>query len=597
MFTIIRQFLALMGRQRKTYFLAGAALMVATGFQLAFPWVLKRAVDAISAGSVALSYLAWLSGLLFAAALLEGVFTYLKSRWSALAAEGTVRDLRNRIFRRLMLLPFTSHNDMESGDMIQRATSDIQTIQRFLANQVAEVARTICLLVGVSALLFTLHRTLAMYSLTMLPLIFGFSFYFFGKIRDRFERFDKAEATVTSRLQEHLSGVRVVKAFAREAHEMSLFTRASEDMAREDIKLARLHAIFWPASDLLCMLQVVLVLLAGGLKVLSGEISLGAFVAFNTYIMYLVWPVRQVGRLLGEMGRASVSLRRIREILGMPEERLTEGAGADGEFRGAVEFRDVGFSYGRDRILRDISFRVEPGQTVAVLGATGAGKTTMMHLLGRYYDDYDGAIYIGGRELRRFTKQEVRSRVGIVLQEPFLFSRSLRENIAFGAPGASHADIRAMAVLAAVDEVIGEFPDGYETMVGERGVTLSGGQKQRVALARTLLAHTPILILDDTTSALDSETEAAVCAAIRGCVDGRTTFIITHRLSTAAGADRILVLDQGRLVQDGSHEELIACGGIYRSMHERLCDRQAQLKKELRHDKAWKYRAGIRQAI
>lgn len=580
----LRQFKAVLGNHSTTYMLAGIALMAATGFQLAFPYVLRHAIDAVALRSALSNHLLAVGLGLLVIAGGEAGFTYLKGRLSAKAAEGTVKELRIRIYRHLVEVPFTAHRDYHTGDVIQRATSDVQTLGRFLSTQIVEVARTVCLLLGVSAIMLHLDFTLALYALAVIPVIFLFSFLFVGKIQRQFESYDEAEAELSSKLQEYLTGIQVVKAFAREEYEHGAVQKINRKVLEEDLKLTKLHSVFWPTSDLLCMLQVFIILVVGGLRAVAGDISIGTFVAFNTYILYLIWPVRHVGRLLGELGRASVSLKRINEILAQPVEDLQKGnAKLKGGFKGEIEYRSVTFGYKDLEILHNVSFTLPAGQTVAILGPTGSGKTTLIQLLARFYDEYQGAILLDGKDIRELPKAKVRSYVGMVLQEPFLFSRTLQQNISYGDREAKERKVKRAAVVADIDATIAKLSDRYQTKIGERGVTLSGGQKQRVALARTLLPNTPILILDDTTSALDTETEARILAAIRKKFARKTTLIVTHRVSTAAEADLILVLEQGRVSQFGTHRELLRRPGYYQNLVRDYRQRHAKLKEELSH--------------
>ncbi|MBN1355137.1 ABC transporter ATP-binding protein [bacterium] len=592
---ILADLCTLMGKYRKTYVLSGVALVAATGFQLVFPWVLRCAIDGLNSDPGWRRRLFIFCLLLCGSASGEALFTYLKGRWASAASAGTIRDLRNHIFRHLMHLPVPVLSDLQTGDVIQRSTSDVQTIERFLSNQVTEVARTLCLLFGVGGLMFVMDARLATYALSVIPPIFLFSLQFFGRIRRRFEHYDEAEAALSTRVQEFLSGVRVVKAFARESYERDKFNNIDTELLNQDLRLTGLHAFFWPVSDMLCMLQVVIVLIAGGLRTISGDISMGVFVAFNSYVMFLVWPVRHVGRLLGEMGRASVSIMRIREILDLPSESLVRDVTGITRFKGSIEFRDVGFAYKGFPILKNISFRVEPGQTVAILGATGSGKTTLVQLMTRFFDDYRGLIMLDGRDIREIPKSVLRAQVGMVMQESFLFSRTIFQNIAFGLNDVDEHRVRDAAATAEVDRFVNDLPDGYASIVGERGVTLSGGQKQRVALARVLLNDPSVLILDDTTSALDTETEMRVCEALKRRQSGRTAFIVTHRLSAAASADLIIAMEDGRIVQKGSPMELESQDGYYRRLHTRA--RLACLNKETPHAGAKKRRNRISQTI
>lgn len=585
---LLKDFWRAMGAYRLTFFFAGLALVTATMFQLGFPWLLRRIIDALTGGTMTRNHLVLMALGLVLIAAGESLFTYLKGRWAALASEGAVCDLRNRLFRHLMRMPVSVQGDIQAGDFIQRATSDIQTLGRFLNVQVTEVARTLCLLFGVGGLMIVMQPGLALTALALVPPIFVFSFVIFGRIRKRFEQLDEAEATLSTIVQEYLTGIRVVKAFAREIYEGDRFKAANDAMVREDIRLSTLHAVFWPSSDIMCMMQAVIVLLIGGLKTIAGDMTLGTFVAFNTYVMYLIWPVRQVGRLLGEMGRASVSIHRINEILDMPVEPAEHGNGNGGcakPLKGGIHFNRVTFGYDETPVLKDITFRVKPGKTVAILGATGSGKTTLMQLLMRFHENFTGSITIDGRDIRDIPREELRSQIGLVMQEAFLFSRSIFDNIGFGMENPTRRTVRQAAVTAAVDRFVSEFPERYKTIVGERGVTLSGGQKQRIALARVLVKRPSILILDDTTSALDTETEATIWAALRKDLGACTAFIITHRLSTAAAANKIIVLDKGRIVQQGTHADLVRKPGLYQKLYQHHSVKVATLNRELGHGK------------
>ncbi len=597
MFPILKRFYCLLGSHKPTYLCAALSLLLATSFQLTVPWLIRGAIDTLETGIATRRNLIMTALAIVALTALEALFTFFKGRLSASASEGTVRDLRNAVFGRLMHIPMGVHATLQTGDVIQRATSDIGTIGRFLGLQVAEVARTLCLLIGVSVLLAALNPGLALYALAVVPPIFIFSAFFFSKIHSRFEQYDEAEAALSSRVQEHLSGIRVVKAFARETYELGLFDTANENLAGQDTHLIRLHSIFWPTSDLMCMMQAVIVLLIGGVKTISGDMTLGAFVAFNSYVMYLIWPVRHVGRLLGEMGRATVSIGRVQELLDLPVEEDAAGDVDGNASGGSIEFEDVSLVFGSNEVLSNVSLAIEPGQTLAILGATGSGKTTLVSLLGLFHDHYSGSIRIDGIELRDMSRQALRRRVGFVMQEASLFSRSIRDNIAFGPGEHSESDIRRAARTASADRFIGTFPDGYETLVGERGITLSGGQKQRLSLARTLVNDPPILVLDDTTSALDTQTESEICSAVRKGAAGRTTIIVTHRLSTAAGADRIAIMERGRLVQIGTHEELVDRDGAYRNLLNIQNTRMNRLRMEIENASNEIQRSRIQQAV
>ncbi len=573
----------IMGQRRRMYAAAGAALIIATGFQLAFPWILRRAIDGLASGAAWQHYLVWFSIGLLLIATGEALFTYMKGRLAARAAEGSVSELRQRLFRHLLLLPFASHGRIGTGDLVQRATTDVQTINRFLGTQVVEIMRTLCLLLGGTAAMFSLDPALAFVALGFLPPVFLFALVFFSRLKSRFQKLDEAEARLSSLVQEQVTGIRVVQAFARESYELGRFDAANSELRQRSERFSYLHAMFWPLSDSLSYLLTATVLAVGGLRVISGAISLGTFVAFDSYTILLLFPVRNLGRLIVELGRATVALRRICEVLAMEPEELGQAKGPRWTPRSGIELRNVGFAYDDLPVLRGVSFVIRPGETVAVMGTTGCGKSTLVHLLARFWDNYSGEILFDGKELRNIPRAEARRRIGLVMQEPFLFSRTLRDNIAFGARDATAKQIHNAARAAAVEQTIATFAEGYSTMVDERGMSLSGGQRQRVALARTLVCDPPVLVLDDTTSALDADTEARVWEQLRRRGRQRMSIVITHRVSTAAMADRILVLEQGRLVQQGAPHELIHQPGLFQRLHQLQNQRQAQLRKELTH--------------
>ena len=526
-----------------------------------------------------------LAVLLIVVNLIGGLFNYLRGKWSAEASESIAERMRNRLYRHLSAMGYDYHVKAETGDLIQRCTTDVDTVRRFLASQVIEVFRTVIMVVLALTLMSRIHVPLTLISLILIPPLFGLAFWFFHWVQKLFQETDEADGKLSAMLQESLTGVRVVRAFGRQRYESDRFTRCADDVHDKSVRISNVMAVYWSGSDALSMLQQGITLVCGCVFATRGEISAGDVLVFVSYISMLIWPIRQLGRILQDLGKAIVSAGRLYEILDAPIEADTPGA-HEAPLYEDIEFRHVGFSYdGRHEVLSDVSFKVKAGQTVAILGATGSGKSTMMNLLQRLYDPTEGEITIGGREIRTIEKKYLRSRVGYVLQEPFLYSRSIKNNLAITRADASDADIDRVTQVTRSDGFIAEFKEGFDTMVGERGVTLSGGQKQRIAIARTLLRDNDILILDDSLSAVDTETDRAIREAL---LDGRsltgrvpTTFIISHRITTLADADLILVLEDGRISQQGTHEQLIAVPGLYQRVYRIQAALEDELNKEL----------------
>ncbi len=533
----------------------------------------------------------------------EGWFSYLRGIWSARTAEGITLRLRNYLFDHIQRLTFTYHDHAKTGGLIQRATSDVDTLRRFYADQAVGIGRIVALFTINFVMLLQMNTRLGWLSVIIMPLVLVMSYFFFGKVSKAYERYQEQEAKLSTILQENISGVRVVKAFARQRYEMDKFEGENKEKYRRGKRLLVMHSLYWPISDILCSGQTLLVMIAGALMTIRGEITLGTYVAVIGMVVWIIWPLRNLGRLIVQVSTGLVSYRRVMEIVSETREDTEAGQSllAEKELRGEFVFRNVELAYqpappeqdeaeGKEddaetpkplRVLHDISFRVAPGQTVALLGSTGSGKTSIVNLLLRFYDYQAGSITLDGLELREYPKRVLRQQIGIVEQEPFLFSRSIRENIAYGAGReVTEAEVIAAAEAAAVHEVIQTFPKGYDTLVGEKGVTLSGGQRQRVALARTLLKNPSILILDAATSSVDTETEMQIEAALDRQLANRTTFIIAHRIQTVMRADWILVLDKGRIVQQGVHEDLVQEPGLYRETYEI----QAQIEEEVKRE-------------
>lgn len=555
---------------RLTYLAATLALGVAALSKTATYLLLRRYVDQVLGRGEAAGLLPWVALGFVALACFEGAFTYVSGRLAARTAEGITRRLRDRLFDHIQRLPFAYHDRSQTGDLVVRVTSDVDALRRFFADQAITAGRILLLFAVNFGALAALHLPLAVFSIAVVPVIVAVSFLFFRRVTRAYEAYQEQEARLTTTLQENLSGVRVVRAFARQPYEIEKFERDNWEKFRRGRRLLAMHSLFWPASDILCGLQMLAGFYLAARMTIAGSITIGTYLAYAGMVVWLIWPMRNLARLIVQMSTGLVSYGRVAEVLGQPTEPLEQELPPPrGHLRGEVVFRNVAFTYdGHRPALHDISFSCRPGQVVALLGPTGSGKSSLVNLLPRFYEYSGGSLTIDGVELRHYPRAFLRRQIGIVEQEPFLFSRTLRENIAYGVERAvSQEEIEAAARAAAIHDVILTFPAGYDTLVGERGVTLSGGQKQRIAIARTLLKDPRILILDDSTSSVDTETEDEIRQALAALMRGRTTFIIAHRIQSLMQADLILVLDQGRIIQQGTHAELLRQPGIYRQMY------------------------------
>ncbi len=520
-----------------------------------------------------------------ALAAFEGLLSFLSGRLTAQTAEGATRRLRNYLFDHIQRLPFSYHRKMQTGELIQRCTSDVDAVRRFFADQAIGIGRIVLLFVINFVAILQLNVKLGLISIVVIPFVLLTSAFFFKRVSKAYEDFQEQDAVLTTTLQENLTGVRVVKAFARQQYEIQKFERENREKFTRGKKLTLMHSFFWPASDILCGAQTLVGYLVGALMVVNGEITIGTYLAYMGLVVYIIWPMRNLGRLIVQTSTGLVSFNRVMEIIKEERESLDEGDYLpQGDLCGEVVFDHVGFHY-EDRvdILKDVTFSVRPGEVVALLGSTGSGKTTLVNLLPRFYDPTEGRILLDGVDITRYPRRFLRQQIGIVEQEPFLFSRSILENITYGiGREVPMEEVEAAARAAAIHDVIMSFPKGYHTLVGEKGVTLSGGQKQRVAIARTLLKNPRILILDDSTSSVDTETEAEIRSALQELMKGRTTFIIAHRIQSVMEADQILVMDQGRIVQRGKHEDLLAQeNGFYRKIYDIQTRIEAELEKEI----------------
>jgi ATP-binding cassette, subfamily B, bacterial len=511
----------------------------------------------------------WLPALwMVSLTILAGGFGYLKGRFAAEASDGIARRLKDRLYDHLQHLPARYHDRAETGDLIQRCTSDVETLRLALASQVVEVSHAVLLLLTALPIMILLDGRMTLVSCILVGPIILFGYFYMGKVKHLFTEVAESEGQVTRVVQENLTGLRVVRAFARQDFEIAKFAEPNKLYRDRSLKLLRLMSWYWSSSDFIILLQQGIALFAGAYFISQGSLSVGTLFAFIMFLNMLLWPIRQMGRTLTDLGKSEVALERMGEILGEPEESKPEiPATPHSPAAGDIQVTDLVFSHGPENAaLAGISFTVKSGETLAIFGPSGSGKSTIMHLLLRLYDYTSGSMKLDGHELSELPRQWVRSQCSVVMQEPFLFSKSIGENIRLGRGGAENTEISEAARMADIHDTIHGFPGGYSTLVGERGITLSGGQRQRLALARALLQDTPVLLLDDALSAVDAETEATILDALRRRHGKRTTLVIAHRLSTLAHADQVIVLENGRIIQRGSPAELAAQDGLYRRL-------------------------------
>lgn len=564
----------------KRYFAAAVlASLMTTGLNALTPQIFRFSIDSVLGGEkyMYLSENLWiLAFLLVAVALLSGISQYICRSNTALAGETFAKNMRDTLFVHVQKLPMEWHDKNQTGDIIQRCTSDVEVIRNFVVTQLLEVFRTVFLIVTSFAMMLSMNVRLSLAVLLFVPIVVVYSAVFYRLIAKRFVAADEAEGELSTVVQENATGVRVVRAFGRERFEMDRFYEKNEIFAKLWIRLGTLSGLYWGVGDLITGLQVVTVIVLGTAEAVRGNISVGEFIAFASYNTTLVWPIRGLGRILSDMSKAGVSFERVDYIIRAEEEAYGEpgeekGEGAQKDTDSDIVFDHVNFGYEDGKtVLSDISFRIPKGCTFGILGGTGSGKSTIVQLLARLYElpDGQGSIRVGGKDIREIPLHELRGRVGMVLQEPFLYSRTIRENIAASRPDASMEEIRRAAGIACIDDAVMSFPDGYDTLVGERGITLSGGQRQRVAIARMLLEKAPVMVFDDSLSAVDSQTDALIRKALSEHMKNAAVILISHRITTLMGADRIMVLNHGRIEEMGTHHELIRNGGLYQKIYE-----------------------------
>ncbi|NLV59545.1 MAG: ABC transporter ATP-binding protein [Clostridiales bacterium] len=581
----LQALLALVRENWALYISATLATFITVAVGFAIPLVLSETVDVVL-GEAPSAMPEWLKDLVAARGgrafirenywlvplavvlfnLISGVFSYIKERNTALAGENIAKNLREKIYRKLSYLSFGYHAKAETGDLIQRSTSDVDTVRRFLSTQLVEAFRSIVMTVIAFWVLFDRDAQTALYSVMLIPAMFTASYVFFKRITKNFQLSDASEGKMSAVLQENLTGVRVVRAFGMQQKEVEKFDAASRDFQAKTYRLLKNLAVYWGSADFLTMLQIMITLLVCVWKAIAGEMTVGTLIVFTSYISMLVYPIRQLGRILSDAGKSLVALGRINDILHEPAEEEEEGALKPPLDRDIV-FDHVTFGYDQGQpVLDDLCMTIPAGRTVALLGNTGSGKSSLVHLLQRLYAPTSGTITIGGVDIQKIDRKHLRAHVGLMLQEPFLYGRSIYENLSIAMPGASENQVKNMSRIAMADGFITEFEKGYDTLIGERGITLSGGQRQRIAIARTLLKDNDILIFDDSLSAVDMQTDQLIRRQLRQHKKDVTTIIISHRVSTLCEADLIVVLENGKLSDEGTHEELIQRPGLYQQI-------------------------------
>lgn len=537
------------------------------------PEFANRIVDLIGGVPVLRERLWIIAAAITVFALLSAVFRYIQRLYNTKASETLVETVRNLLFAHIERLPFGWHMKNRTGDIIQRCTSDVDTVKEFLSEQLTAILQIVIKVVFSLAVMFSMNAKLALAATLTMPVILLYSAIFGRRIGKHFRECDENEGILSAMAQENLTGVRAVRAFGREEYERERFGKQNDHYTDLWVRLARLLSAFWGMGDFIAGTQALLIMTLGIVSCVKGGMTSGEFIAFVTYNAMLAWPIRRLGRMISEMSKAGISIDRLNYIMSSEEEKDRDGAG-EPDMHGDIVFDDVSFAYeGCPELLSHISFTARAGKTVGILGGTGSGKSTLMYLLDRLYelpeDGSGGRITIGGTDIKDIKAAYLRKNIGIVLQEPYLFSRTIAENIGITRPDITMDEIREASAIACLDDTVTGFSEGYDTFVGERGVTLSGGQKQRAAIARMLTEKTPIMIFDDSLSAVDAETDAAIRAGLDRQLGGATVFLISHRTSTLMNSDLILVLDRGRIAEMGRHDELMAIdGGIYRRIYD-----------------------------
>ncbi|MDR0473891.1 MAG: ABC transporter ATP-binding protein/permease [Treponema sp.] len=573
-------------QDRRLRFLLCCAVTVGTvGFSFFNPQIIRFTIDSVigkdplAAPAFVHNFVDFLGGIdvlrnrlwicaviILATALCSGLCNLIRRYISTEMGETIAWRLRNTLYSHIQKLNYDWHVSCQTGDIIQRCTSDVDNIRNFIQNQLSELLRTFCVFTIAVVMMFSMDVFMSVMALALIPAIIAFSILYFRKVGREFAKADAAEGSMQAAAQENYTGVRVVRAFGRESYEMDRFSDKTKKYQDIWIYIGKMLGNFWGAGDIFSGIQLTIIIAAGIWRSVQGQLSPGTFLAFYTYCHWMIWPVRNLGRMLSDLSKTLVASGRVKDILSVEPETDPLDT-LKPELKGEICFKNVCFGYGTEKpVIRDISFTLKPGESLAILGATGSGKSTLVHLISRLYDlkDNEGLITIDGIDIRRIERFHLRRHIGLCLQEPFLFSKSIAENISMITPGMEMAELRSAAAVAMVDETIEGFAEGYSTVIGERGVTLSGGQKQRVSIARMLAGSAPVMIFDDSLSAVDTETDARIRAALRKRVKNAAVIIISHRISSLMQADKILVLKDGTVEDIGSHRELLEREGSYR---------------------------------
>ena len=562
----LRPLLPYLKRYRWGYILGTVCVFLTNGIWILFPKVLGNAAEALKQGVTQHKLLLY-AGMLLAIAVTKGIFQFL-TRWIVIGISRDIEfDLRNDLFARLEGLSYSYYQRHRTGDIMARATNDLSAVRNLLGPAIMYTANTFVVTAGALAFMLSISPKLTLYTFLPLPVASIVIQYFGRQIHDRFEKIQAMFSEISARAQENFSGARLIRAYVQEEAEIKAFEGENQEYIRRSLGLVRLMGMLWPTLEFMLGCAAVLVLWLGGREVLAGHIDFGQYVSFSAYMAQLTWPIIALGYVINLFQRGTASLGRLNEIM-QEQPQIKDDPGAQArEITGEIEFQHLNFSYDGKQVLHDINLRIPAGSSLAIVGPTGSGKTTLVNLIPRIYDAEPGTVLISGRPIREFTLASLRRNIGFVPQETFLFSERIRENIALGVETASDADIRIAAAAANIAADIESFPESYDTMVGERGITLSGGQKQRTAIARALIRNPRILILDDALSSVDTHTEDKILNHLRDVMQGRTTIFISHRVSTVRNADRIAVLHGGRIVELGTHDELLARNGYYSDLY------------------------------